>query len=68
MRHTNYRTLIDHGRKAGLGTAELYNAIAGRRPEAGEYVPGRADGNGFVADINRYGQYVFRPAGGRTPM
>src|SRR4051812_4526894 len=29
---TDSRTLIDRGRKAGLGTAEMYRALAARRP------------------------------------
>ena len=63
MRRTDHRTLIDRGRKAGLKTAELYNAIAARPPEAGDQSPGQADGNGFVSEYDRQGQRVFRPAG-----
>jgi hypothetical protein len=69
MRGTDYRTLINRGRKAGLGTAELYSAINARRPEAGDSVSGGADGNGFVAGFNARGQRViFRPTGGRVGM
>jgi hypothetical protein len=63
MRHTDFRTLVDRGRKAGLGTAELYQAMASRRPEAGDLSLGKTDGNGFVPDIDGQGHPVYRPAG-----
>ncbi|MGE3809529.1 MAG: hypothetical protein AB7K24_33110 [Gemmataceae bacterium] len=61
MKHTDYRTLIDRGRKAGLRTAEIYRAIGAQRPEAGDHVSGTTDGNGFISGYNRRGQRVFRP-------
>jgi hypothetical protein len=63
MRHTDYRTLIDRGRKAGLRATELYQAIASRPPEAADHVLGQADCNGFVLGYNQAGQRVYRPAG-----
>ena len=63
MRHSDYRSLIDRGRKAGLGTTELYSALAARHPEAGETVRGEADGNGFVSSYDQLGHRVYRPAG-----
>jgi hypothetical protein len=67
MRATDYRTLINRGRKAGLRTAELYTAIAGRRPEIGDQVGGVGDGNGFVAGFDARGQHVvFHPSTGRA--
>jgi hypothetical protein len=60
MHRSNYRTLIDRGRKAGLKTAELYNAITSRPPEAGDVI-GQADGNGFVSAYDQQGQRVFHP-------
>jgi hypothetical protein len=65
MGHTDYHTLVNRGRKAGLGTAELYRALASRQPAEAEQ--GRADGNGFVAGFNQAGQRVYRPAGSRYP-
>jgi hypothetical protein len=63
MRHTDYRTLINRGRKAGLNTTELYTALATRPPEAGDHLSGKADGNGFAPAFDHQGQRVFRPAG-----
>jgi hypothetical protein len=63
MRHTNVRTLIDRGRKAGLRTAELYSALATRPPEAGDHLPGESDGNGFMPTFDGQGQRVYRPSG-----
>lgn len=65
MRRTDYRTLIDRGRKAGLQTADLYNALTARRPEAGDRNFGESDGNGFVSAFGRHGQNVFHPVGNR---
>lgn len=67
MRHSDYRTLIDRGRKAGLRTVDLYNAMAARPPEAGDQFPGQTDGNGFVAAIGEQGQRVYRPGGSLRP-
>ena len=61
MRHIDYRTLIDRGRKAGLGTSELYRAIAARRPEGGDQMFGQSDGNGFVPGFDQQGQRIYRP-------
>jgi hypothetical protein len=66
MRGTDYRTLIDRGRKAGLGTAELYSAMTARRPEGSDQVHGGTDGNGFVVGYDQQGQRVFRPSNGRS--
>ncbi len=63
MSRTDYRTLIDRGRKAGLSATELYQAISARPPEAGDHRLGEADGNGFVLGYNHAGQRVYRPAG-----
>jgi hypothetical protein len=63
MRHTDTRTLIDRGRKAGLRATELYQAIAARPPEVGDHALGQTDGNGFVLGYNQAGQRVYRPAG-----
>jgi hypothetical protein len=62
MFHTDYRTLIDRGRKAGLSTAEMYSAIAARPPAGGEPAARQADGNGFVPRYTEEGRRVFHPA------
>lgn len=65
MRHLDYRTLIDRGRKAGLTTADLYSAMTARRPEAADRNFGETDGNGFVTAFGRHGQNVFHPVENR---
>lgn len=57
MPRSDYRTLVNMGRKAGLSTSELYSALAGRRPQ--EVGAGIRDGNGFSARLNAAGQQVF---------
>ena len=64
MSRSDYRTLLNHGRKAGLNTRELYNALASRPPEASDISAGQADGNGFVFDYTQRGQRVYRPMNG----
>jgi hypothetical protein len=63
MSRTDYRTLINQGRKAGLRTSELYDALAARRPEVGDRATEQADGNGFVSGYDSNGQRVFSPLG-----
>lgn len=64
MHPTDYRTLINRGRKAGLTTRELYSAISGRG-EGSEQSPGQMDGNGFVSSYDQQGRRVFAPIGSR---
>jgi hypothetical protein len=61
MSRSNYRTLIDRGRKAGLRTAEIYQAMAARPPEGVEQNLGQVDGNGFVPGYDQGGHRVYRP-------
>ncbi len=63
MSHSDYRTLLNHGRKAGLTTAELYSSLSTRSPEGADSAPGHADSNGYVAGVNATGQRVYRPLG-----
>ena len=64
MSRSDYRTLLNHGRKAGLSTREMYSALAARAPEAHEDGNRQSDGNGFVADYTRSGRRVYRPLSG----
>jgi len=63
MSRSDYRTLIDRGRKAGLQTSELYQAMASRPPEGADYAHGQADGNGFVSVYDQGGHPVYRSIG-----
>jgi hypothetical protein len=63
MSRSDYRTLIDRGRKAGLRTSELYQAMATRPPEAAQQSLGQADGNGFVSGYDQGGHRVYHPLG-----
>jgi hypothetical protein len=60
MSRTDYRTLIDRGRKAGLGTRELYTALTARRPEASDQA-GQTDSNGYVPDYGNNGRPLYHP-------
>jgi hypothetical protein len=59
MSNTDYRRMLDRGRKAGLNTRELYQALAGRQPVAGE--AGQSDSNGFIAQVQANGQRNYQP-------
>jgi hypothetical protein len=63
MSRSDYRTLLNHGRKAGLSTREMYNALAARPPEGGDGNR-QGDGNGYVADYTKNGRRVYRPLDG----
>ena len=64
MPHTDLQRLLDKGRKAGLGTSELYRALGSRRPEVGDPLR-QTDGNGFISGYSANGQRYFRPIGSR---
>jgi hypothetical protein len=66
MSRSNYRKLLDNGRKAGLNTSELYRALASRPPEAQDNSNQVADGNGFVSYYLQGGQRVYRPIRGTS--
>ena len=59
---SDYNTLVNRGRKAGLSTREIYSALSTRPAEVNDRI-GQADGNGFVSGFNQQGQRVFRPLG-----
>jgi hypothetical protein len=62
MGKSDSRTLINNGRKAGLNTREIYDALATRPPETQAPNEGAADGNGFVLVYMPHGRRVYRPA------
>jgi hypothetical protein len=66
-RHTDHRTLISRGRKAGLNARELYSALSSQPGETAEELLGQADCNGYVAGHNAQGKRVFLPIQDRTP-
>lgn len=67
MPRSDYRTLVNMGRKAGLQTSELYSALASRRPTPQEFDAGSSDSNGFILSLDATGHQVYEPyARGRT--
>ena len=61
MSHTDYQTLINRGRKAGLRTSELYSALSARAPEGTDLGNGQTDSNGFTTSYNQNGRRVYHP-------
>lgn len=61
MRRLDFRTLVNMGRKAGLHTSELYDALAGRQPLPHEAGPNGRDGNGFRASYDVKGHQIYLP-------
>jgi hypothetical protein len=53
--------MLDRGRKAGLGTTELYQALASRPHAVGDMAPGQTDCNGFITQIDANGQRTYVP-------
>lgn len=60
-RSSDYRRLLDRGRKAGLNTRELYSAMSARPSEGVDLSPGQNDGNGYVSSFDQKGRLVFHP-------
>jgi hypothetical protein len=67
MSRTDYRTLVDRGRKAGLRTNELYSALNGGAREGVDRLLGVTDSNGFVSSFDRHGQLVYHPVNSQAP-
>jgi len=63
MSHTDYRTMIDRGRKAGLRATELYQAMSAERTQEMSQAMGQGDCNGYVPSCGKDGRRVFRPIG-----
>lgn len=63
MSHRDYQKLIDRGRKAGLRTAELYQAMSAERTQEMGSAMGQTDGNGYVPSCGADGRPVFHPTG-----
>ena len=61
MRRSDYQTLLNRGRKAGLRTSELYGALNGRRPLAYEVGQSGRDGNGFRVCYDAHGNHTYQP-------
>jgi hypothetical protein len=61
MSRSDYQTLLNRGRKAGLNTREMYVALATRPIEAHDHSNRLADGNGFVSHYTQAGRRVYRP-------
>jgi hypothetical protein len=58
MSHRDHQKLIDRGRKAGLRTAELYQAMSAERTQE----MGQADVNGYIQTCGADGRRVFKPS------
>ena len=60
MSHSSHRRMLERGRKAGLNADELYRALASRQP-SGDQPVGKADVNGYVAQVHENGQRTYQP-------
>ena len=59
MSHTDYRTLVDRGRKAGLRTSEIYQALSTRQSQPGDFTQQQTDGNGYIGRPDAHGRAIF---------
>ena len=60
--NSSYQMLLSRGRKAGLSTRELNQALSTRPVGGDEQGPGQADPNGYVAGVDARGHRTYRPA------
>ena len=63
MNQNSYHRLINRGRKAGLNSQELNQALATRPVSGDEQTPGQSDCNGYVSDVDSRGYRLYRQAG-----
>lgn len=61
MPYNDRRAQIERGRKAGLQTHELYQALTGRPVSSQELTQELVDENGYSAAVNSEGRIYFRP-------
>ncbi len=66
MSRSDFRTLIDRARRAGLKTSEMYPAISTRPLDAPQLFLGRTDTNGFVSGYDVRGHQVYHPCGNNS--
>ena len=63
MTQNSYHRFINRGLKAGLNSRELNQALS-TGPAAGqEPVPGQADGNGYLSEVDSRGYQLYRQGG-----
>lgn len=62
-RSRDLRSLVDRGRRSGLKTSELYQALSSRLPVAGDG-QGQVDANGFIRVLGPQTQ-TFKPGEAR---
>jgi hypothetical protein len=63
---SSYQMLLSRGRKAGLSTRELNQALSTHPVTGAEQGRGQSDTNGFVAGIDAQGHRTYRPANGEA--
>ena len=61
MTQTDLQTLLNRGRKAGLRTSDLYQALSARRAGPSDPPAGQRDSNGFFSTVDPDGHRVYRP-------
>lgn len=52
LRGSDVRGLVDRGRRSGLNTREIYQALSSRQPR-GDDQPGQVDANGFIPVVEQ---------------
>jgi hypothetical protein len=62
LHRSNDSTLVQRGRKAGLTSRELNQALSSRPVHGEDGQPGQPDCNGSIWDLNEHGQRVYRQA------
>jgi hypothetical protein len=60
MLRSSYRRMLDRGRKAGVNAHEMYRALGSRQPAPGDEPVGRADCNGYVAEVQENGHRAYQ--------
>ena len=61
MQRSNYQTLLNRGRKAGLNARELNQALGSRPLSDEDQALGQPDCNGSVWSLDEHGHRVMTP-------
>jgi hypothetical protein len=68
MGHSEYYLLLNRGRKAGLGTAEVYHPLATLPTDRSRPSGGQPDTNDYISGHTDHGAVEYYPLPGKMSL